>query len=126
MATKQCPSCGAPVDFTSIECKYCGEKFKPEPQPTAGFQTPPQYQAPPVYGQPQPYPYTPKSKLVAGLLAIFLGGLGIHKFYLNKPGQGIVYILFCWTFIPSFIAFIEGIVYLCTNDVDFNRKYPGR
>ena len=31
-------------------------------------------------------------------------------------GQGILYIVFCWTFIPALIGFIEGIVYLCMTD----------
>ncbi|WMQ74037.1 MAG: hypothetical protein GPOALKHO_001055 [Sodalis sp.] len=53
----------------------------------------------------------------------FLGGLGVHKFYLGKIGQGVLYLLFCWTFIPAFIAFIEFIVYLCTSDEKFARKY---
>ena len=47
------------------------------------------------------------------VLAFFLGGIGIHKFYAGKIGTGIVYILFCWTFVPSFIAFIEFIIGLC-------------
>lgn len=67
-----------------------------------------------------------KSKIVAGLLAIFLGGLGIHKFYLGKIGQGIVYLLFCWTLIPEVIGFIEGIVYLCSNDENFQLKHHVR
>nr|WP_044746678.1 MULTISPECIES: TM2 domain-containing protein [unclassified Anoxybacillus] len=64
-----------------------------------------------------------KNKVVAGLLAILLGGLGIHKFYLGKLGQGILYLLFSWTGIPSIIGFIEGIVYLVKSDEEFNRKY---
>ena len=51
-------------------------------------------------------------KVVYALLAIFLGWLGIHKFYAGKPVQGIIYILFSWTGIPAIIAFIEGIVAL--------------
>lgn len=43
------------------------------------------------------------------LLAIFLGGIGIHKFYENKAAAGVLYLLFCWTFIPLLIAFFEGI-----------------
>lgn len=50
------------------------------------------------------------SKIAYILLALFLGGLGIHKFYAGKAGMGILYLLFCWTFIPGFIAFIEAIV----------------
>ena len=64
-----------------------------------------------------------KNKLVAALLAIFLGGLGIHKFYLGKIGWGIVYLLFCWTSIPSIIGFIEGIIYLVMSDSEFAKKY---
>lgn len=53
------------------------------------------------------------NKVVYCLLAFFLGGIGIHKFYAGKIGAGILYIIFCWTFIPSFIAFIEFIIGLC-------------
>lgn len=52
------------------------------------------------------------NKVVYCLLAFFLGGIGIHKFYAGKIGTGILYIVFCWTFIPAFIAFIEFIIAL--------------
>ncbi|MPW42175.1 hypothetical protein A6M14_11325 [Acinetobacter sp. Ac_877] len=64
-----------------------------------------------------------KSKIIAAVLAFFLGGFGVHKFYLGQIGWGIVYLLFCWTFIPSIVAFIEFIIYLCTSDEDFAKKY---
>jgi TM2 domain-containing membrane protein YozV len=48
-----------------------------------------------------------KDGTVGVLLALFLGGLGAHRFYMNQVGLGIVYVLFCWTFIPAFIALIE-------------------
>ena len=41
------------------------------------------------------------------LLALFLGGFGIHKFWLSEILPGLLYLLFCWTFIPSIIALIE-------------------
>ena len=63
------------------------------------------------------------NKLVAALLAIILGGLGIHKFYLHKPVQGIIYILFFWTALPALIGFIEGIVYLCMSEDNFIWHY---
>lgn len=50
------------------------------------------------------------SKIAYILLAVFLGSLGIHKFYAGRTGSGILYLLFCWTFIPGFIGIIEGIV----------------
>ena len=53
------------------------------------------------------------NKTVYLLLAFFLGGLGAHKFYAGKIGAGICYLLFCWTYVPAFIAFIEFIVAAC-------------
>ena len=64
-----------------------------------------------------------KSKTVAGLLAIFLGWIGIHKFYLGRIGWGIVYILFCWTGIPFLVSLVEGIIYFSMNGKDFDYKY---
>lgn len=67
-----------------------------------------------------------KNKFVAFLLAFFLGGFGAHKFYLGKPMLGIVYLVLSWTYIPAIIALIEGIIYLCTTDRDFQVKYGGQ
>lgn len=63
-----------------------------------------------------------KSKIVAGILALFLGGLGIHRFYLGQ-WWGIFYLLFVWTFIPPFIALIEAIVFFLTSDASWEQKY---
>ena len=41
------------------------------------------------------------------LLALFVGGFGIHKFWLSEIVLGVLYLLFCWTFIPTIIALIE-------------------
>ncbi|HEX4735949.1 MAG TPA: TM2 domain-containing protein [Allosphingosinicella sp.] len=64
-----------------------------------------------------------RSRIAAALFALFLGGFGVHKFYLGRTGQGIVYLLFCWTLLPAIIAFIEGIVYLVMSDEEFAAKY---
>lgn len=64
-----------------------------------------------------------KSRIVAALLAFFLGGFGVHKFYLNKNGQGFLHLIFCWTYIPAIIALIEGIGYLMQSDGAFQEKY---
>ncbi len=55
----------------------------------------------------------------AGVLALIFGGLGIHKFYTGKYGQGILYAIFCWSFIPLFIGIADGVHYLTETDEQF-------
>lgn len=102
---KYCRDCGAPINARAEICPKCGVR---------------QFAPPNCFTTLAP---NGKSKLAAALFAIFLGGLGIHKFYLGRIGWGIVYLLFCWTFIPTIVAFIEGILLLVMSDEEFNRKY---
>jgi TM2 domain-containing membrane protein YozV len=63
-------------------------------------------------------------KIPAALLAFFLGGLGVHKFYLGNTKAGVIQILsnvLCLA--GSIIAFIEFIIYLTKSDADFVRIY---
>lgn len=102
------------------------------------------YSGQPGYGQ-QPYPgqgacpqqpfveqygphvtHTPDgrklvSKVAYVLLAFLVGGLGIHNFYAGKIGLGILYLLFFWTFIPAFAAFIQAIIALCKTSDAYGR-----
>jgi TM2 domain-containing membrane protein YozV len=48
-----------------------------------------------------------KSSMTAYLLAFFLGGLGIHLFYLGKYLRGTVYLLLCWTYIPIILGWFD-------------------
>lgn len=64
-----------------------------------------------------------KDKTTAGLLALFLGGFGVHKFYLNKPILGIIYLVFCWTYVPAIIAFVEALMFFFQDQDDFDEKY---
>lgn len=64
-----------------------------------------------------------KNKTIAAILAYFRRRLGIHKFYLGKTFQGVVYLLFCWTCIPAIVALIEGILFLMCSENEFNKKY---
>jgi TM2 domain-containing membrane protein YozV len=67
---------------------------------------------------------TQKSKkVVAGILAILLGGLGVHKFYLGYTTAGIIQILLSCIGIGGIIGLIEGIMYLTKSDEDFIRTY---
>lgn len=94
-----------------------------------------------------------KSKTTAAILAIFLGGLGIHRFYLGENSKGFIYLIIqiiCCigaffspilgmifpflgllagvpciviSVILGIIGFIEGIILLCKDDDDFNYRY---
>ncbi len=63
-----------------------------------------------------------KSKVVAGILGILLGSLGIHKFYMGNILAGIVYLLLGWTGIPGLLGLIAGIVYLVEDDEKFQQR----
>jgi len=63
-------------------------------------------------------------KLLAGLLAILIGGLGIHKFILGYTKEGVIQILLnilCG--VGAIIGLIEGIIYLTKSDEEFYNTY---
>jgi TM2 domain-containing membrane protein YozV len=106
----------------AVDEKFCGDcgeiiKAKAEICPKCGIRQ----SAPKL--TPCALVHNGKSKIAAALLALFLGGIGVHKFYLGQVGLGILYLLFCWTFIPSIIAFVEFIILLTMSDEAFDRKY---
>ena len=91
----------------------------------------------PEISEVKPPPLPPEGRVVARqeqglnkvalvLLTFFLGGLGVHKFYLGKYVQGVIYFLFSWTLIPSIVAFIEFIIYACTSDERLQEKYTAK
>ena len=79
-----------------------------------------------------------KSKVVAGVLAILLGVLGVHKFYLGYSGQGALLLVLFILGIPlmflfgigiivwivlGIIGLVEGIIYLTKPDIEFEETY---
>ena len=82
-------------------------------------------------GAPSRAVVSDKNRIVAALLAFFLGVFGVHKFYLGKGGAGLTMLL-CGTIgwllvlpgvFAAVTAFIEFIIYLLTSDEEFDRKY---
>ncbi|MEU2282230.1 TM2 domain-containing protein [Streptomyces sp. NPDC013178] len=59
-------------------------------------------------------PYSDKSKIVAGILQLFLGTLGIGRFYVGSVGVGVAQLLTCGGL--GFWALIDGILFLTSND----------
>ncbi len=67
-----------------------------------------------------------EKKIVAGILGIVLGGLGVHRFYLGDTTGGIIRIVInvftCFT-VGGIIGLVEGIIYLTKSDQEFVDTY---
>lgn len=97
-----CRGCGNQIHETAFSCPKCGATQHTSSGSNFGGD---------------------KDRMTAALLAFFLGGIGAHKFYLERWVQGVLYLVFCWTFIPAIISIIDGIVYLNMSDESFRQKY---
>ena len=85
-----CPNCGQPTTPGAAVCTSCGSALNTAPAVGA------------------------KSKMTAGLLGIFLGGFGVHNFYLGYTGKAIAQIALTFCFgIGAIWGLIEGIMILC-------------
>lgn len=47
--------------------------------------------------------------------------LGIHNFYAGKVGLGVLYLVFCWTFIPAIAALVQAIIVICKTSDAYGR-----
>lgn len=114
-----CTSCGFKPSEGKLFCQNCGAQTKPEQEIciSCGYKL--------LKTQTT---YT-KSKVAAGLLGIFLGCLGIHKFYLGYNTQGLILLLvtilscFFLSIVTGIIGLVEGIIYLTKTDEEFDREY---
>lgn len=131
-----CSKCGAEIEENAKFCAACGQPVNqvaeepvqqngPEPAQQFNYQqAPPEYQ--PVYQAPVT---GTKNKIAAGLLGIFLGSLGIHKFYLGYTKSGIIMLLVSLltfgfgAFVMEIIGLIEGIIYITKSDEEFYNTY---
>lgn len=55
-----------------------------------------------------------KERVVAILLAVFLGVFGVHRFYLGELKKGALYLVFCWTGVPWFLGLYDAYKYVTT------------
>jgi len=97
-SSKFCSECGAKISARAEVCPKCGVRAS---TPTG----------------------SEHNKTTAALLALFLGGLGLHKFYLGRTGMGLIYLVFCWTLVPALISLVEGIQFLSMSEAEFAIKY---
>ncbi len=82
---------------------------------------PPRHEA---WNTPEPMRQENK-KVIAGVLGLLFGSLGIHKFVLGYTKEGIIQIIIsiCTCGIGGIIGFIEGIIYLVKSDEEFYQTY---
>jgi TM2 domain-containing membrane protein YozV len=116
----KCPNCGRETQDQTKFCGFCGAEMN---KPTSKKAKPiePEVMDEKDVKRKQSQSFNPqsepKSKLVAGLLAIFIGGLGIHNFYLGYTNRGLIQLLLSTVgslvligpVIAGIWGFIEGI-----------------
>jgi TM2 domain-containing membrane protein YozV len=112
--SRDCLSCGTPVRNEWAARGFCANCGTPE---GTGFSIQPAFAS-----QMPTYPGVRKSRSISVGLALIFGGLGAHKFYLDKPGKGFLYLLFSWTGIPTIIGLFEAVKYIRLDEEDFQRK----
>ena len=115
---RDCLTCGTPIKDQWAARGYCADCEGTEAtgylvRPSPGTR---QF---PVHSWPK------KSRSVSVGLALVLGGIGAHKFYLDKPGMGVLYMLFFWTGIPSIIGIFEAVKYIRMDEDEFHRRFFG-
>ena len=118
----KCPTCGGDKfrhkGGTTYRCVYCGGTvIGPEPQRSAVASERDRV------SQQDTSRRSYKDKTTALILCLFLGGIGVHKFYLGQTALGVLYLLFFWTQIPIIISIIEFIVMAVSSNEEFDRKY---
>jgi TM2 domain-containing membrane protein YozV len=104
---KYCSECGSVIKVKAEICPKCGVRQ---------FISPASISIGPLASNG-------KSRIVTAFLALFLGTFGAHKFYLGQTVLGIIYLVFCWTWIPTVVSFVEFILLLIMSDVEFDQKY---
>jgi len=81
-----CTQCGYKLDDNAIFCTNCGHKVGRQPHQGANF-------ADEVRNSYNNIMSKPKSRLIAGVMAILLGSMGIHEFYLGYTNKGVTHLL---------------------------------
>jgi len=112
------PAVGMYVDFETQENRALS--IFPVPGTTPAKSVAP---APPV-------PDTDRNKYVAAVIALILGPLGIHRFYLGRIGTGVLMLILTCTAIGALVsvpwALIDAIRYLVMSDREFAARYARR
>ena len=107
LESKYCQACGAATQVAQVGCTRCGVGLLSHA--------------------------TSEKKLAAGLLALLLNGLGVHKFYLGYTAEGMIMLALTLaagiatcglsSVVMTVIGIVEGVLYLTKSDQEFERIY---
>ena len=124
--TRYCTKCGAVNDEIAQYCTNCQAQLSPPIGADPGYQP---MQSVNIGAMTDWKAMGADKKLVAGILAILVGSLGIHKFILGYTTQGVIMLLISvlscgiLAVVSSVIGIVEGIIYLTKSDEEFVRTY---
>ena len=111
--SKHCFACGSQIDMRAEVCPKCGVR---QPGLVGGNADPTLRQA-------------AGTKIAAGICAILLGSLGVHKFILGMTTPGVIMLLVTLltcglgATVTTIIGIVEGIIYLTKSDQEFYETY---
>lgn len=136
---KHCINCGEEIGDQATVCKSCGVNQETTLEGSHGERgIDQQYcvgcgeliykqaEICPECGVRQPTQKTGSSdteQVAAGILAILLGGIGIHKFYQGNTRNGVLYLCLFWTGIPAILGLVEGVLMLIADEEEYYEKY---
>ena len=134
MYIHNCPECGKQYStqekVNRVKCPYCGA----ETNVSYSDQEPSQWQQ---FGQQTARTVddvfsngpSGRSRGIAGLLAILVGAIGVHYFYIGKTGAGVVFLLAtllsCGLLdvVTEIVSLIQGILFFTSTQEEFESRW---
>jgi TM2 domain-containing membrane protein YozV len=134
MYIHNCPECGKKYStqekVSRVKCPYCGA----ETNVSYSDQEPSQWQQ---FGQQTARTVddvfsngpSGRSRGIAGLLAILVGAIGVHYFYIGKTGAGVVFLLAtllsCGLLgvVTEIVSLIQGILFFTSTQEEFESRW---
>ncbi|WP_144210681.1 TM2 domain-containing protein [Shewanella donghaensis] len=103
-----CPQCSNKIDLNTVTCPQC--------QTVQGFEA--------LSGVDPDIRI--KNQRLAIWFSVLFGFLGLHKFYLGQHLKGSLYLVFCWTFVPMIVGWVDAVRTLKMSPFNFQQRYSSK